>query len=156
MAKHKGRELEVFLDGYAQGWKDGVVQAHRAGRDAGWRECSAKRAQQWKKLRYTDALGVAYRPGGFLGQGEVEGPAQISDPGHVTATGTELQMADMERVKRRHMVYQPTAEDLALLGTRKACEAEYYCPVAPGCHICGLSKEEIEFLNKAKMRKNTP
>ena len=155
MAKHKGRELEVFLDGYAQG----VAHRHHRwliGNSEYWWKDAQGVAHAAQRLRYTDALGVAYRPGGVLGQGEVEGPAQISDPGHVTATGTELQMADMERVKRRHMVYQPTAEDLALLGTRKACEAEYYCPVAPGCHICGLSKEEIEFLNKAKMRKNTP
>ena len=67
MAKHKGRELEVFLDGYAQGWKDGQGVAHAA-----------------QRLRYTDAPGVAYRPGGPV-------------------TGTELQMADMERVKRRDL-----------------------------------------------------
>lgn len=159
MAKYKGYDRVVFLDGYAQGWADARATA-LSGVDP---------ALTIRKpmLRYTDAPGVGYNPGGRapgMPDHAVDGvPLRIDEPGHKTVTGTELQIANMERVKRKDIGWVPgyawplagrmripTAAELVILGPRKPCDGESYCPVQPGCHICGLTREELAILDKAK------
>ena len=58
MAKYKGHDRAVFLDGYAQGWADA-----RAGWEDGVDGASVG-AARFAALRYTDAPRVGYNPGG--------------------------------------------------------------------------------------------
>lgn len=151
MAKYKGHDRVVFLDGYAQGWEDA-----RAGWEDGMNGVSVGSAR-FAALRYTDAPGVAYRPGGRapgLPDGAVDGvPVRIDEPGHVTATGTALQLAEMEADKRKFHTRQPSPAELAILGKRKPCDGEAWCPVSSGCHLCGLTREELAILDKARGRR---
>jgi len=193
--KYKGHDRVVFLDGYAQGWADcrgskalrvavdPALTIHKGGvRPVGPAPV---------RLRYTDAPGVGYNPGGE--QTEAPGPARISDPckdcatlremgcdgkdcvhyipgvrpynlakdlpasinapGHKTVTGTELRLVEMEADKRKFHTRQPSPAELAILGPRKPCDSESMCPVAPGCHICGLTREEIATLDKVQKGK---
>ena len=142
MAKYKGHDRVVFLDGYAQGWADGLVVGE--GRDV------SAMVARLPALRYTDAPGVAYRPGGRapgLPDHAVDGvPVRIDEPGHKTVTGTALRLVEMEADKRKYHMRQPSPAELAILGPRKPCDGESFCPVAPGCHICGLTREELKIL----------
>lgn len=186
--KYRGKERQVFLDGYAQGWADcrdsKALDPNLTIHKGGVRPVGPAPV----RLRYTDAPGVGYNPGGE--QTGVDGHARIGDPckdcatlremgcdgkdcvhyipgvrPYKTTTGTELQMADMERKTRAEVrrdlimaerayvgltTRYPTADELAILGPRKPCDSESMCPVAPGCHICGLTREELAILDKAK------
>jgi hypothetical protein len=43
----------------------------------------------------------------------------------------------------------PTAVELAVLGQREPCPlAGNCCPVPPDCHICGLTKKELEMIRR--------
>jgi hypothetical protein len=135
MAKYKGHDRAVFLDGYAQGWADGV-QSMVVKLAPG----ETLVAKDRPALRYTDADPVAYRPGRV----RAAKPAGRYNPGpaHLGGSGAEF----IKNGAGRH----PSPAELAILGPRKPCDGESYCPVAPGCHICGLTREELAILDKAR------
>jgi hypothetical protein len=92
------------------------------------------------KLLYTDAPEVPYKSGGGLMAGQGVLPVVKFRKGGVFKVGPSH---DFNFVTR-----QPSPKELAILGSRAACPGESFCPVAPGCHICGLTREELEVLDR--------
>ena len=101
MAKYKGHDRVVFLDGYAHGRQDGLAVGWK--RSGGGQAALEPAFKRGGRLRYTDALGVAYRAGG----GRMSGPcaSPVTGPNmKVSFEAIKRGVKKLGRIKTKHGV----------------------------------------------------